>query len=238
MPIPSVDFVYWTFSAAAQSIATFIAFLLTGYALVYAMMENARERDDTLEEIHAALRRTYHRRLTLLAAVTGAAVVLSLVAVYFNRPASPLPGWAIVVVSIVDVGAVVAGLYFVVSIVDPLKYERAAQNAIKQETHAAVGTTPAAAFFDAFLGLERLVRDYLRQRDLYVPSRGAPRMSFSFRQMIDALRANETIDRDTYQELMELNKYRNLVFHGHLDQVDPKMIALARDLARRIEVMP
>jgi hypothetical protein len=237
MPTPSVDFVYWTFSAASQSIAAFIAFLLTGYALVHTMMDSARERDDTLEEIHAALRKTYHRRLTVLATVTGAAVVLSLVAVYFNRPTAPLSGWVVLAVSIVDVGAIVAGLYFVVSIVDPRKYERVAKKAIKEETHAATGTTPSAAFFDAFLHLERLVRDYLRQREFYVPSRGVPRMSFSFRQMIEALRTNEVIDRATYDELMDLNKYRNLVFHGHLDQVDPKMIARARELAARIAIL-
>ena len=179
MPNPSVDFVYWTFSAASQSIAAFIAFLLTGYALVHSMIESARERDDSLEEIHGALRKSYHTRLSLLATLTGAAVVLSLVAVYFNRPTAVLPGWAIVAVSIVDIGAVIGGLYFVVSIIDPRKYERAAKKAIEKESPPLVGTKPSMDFF-AFLHLERLVRDYLQQEDLYVPSRGSPRMSFSF----------------------------------------------------------
>ena len=57
------DNIYWLFSAAAQSISAFVAFLLTGYALVHTLMEAAREKDDTLEEIHAALSKKYHRRL-------------------------------------------------------------------------------------------------------------------------------------------------------------------------------
>lgn len=66
------DHIYWTFSAAAQSIAAFVAFLLTGYALVYTLMDAAREKDDTLEEIHTLLRKKYHAYLTLLTCVTGA----------------------------------------------------------------------------------------------------------------------------------------------------------------------
>lgn len=231
MPPASVDFIYWTYSAAAQSIAAFIAFLLTGYALVHTLMESARERDDTLEEVHAALRTKYHARLRLLAWLTGTAIALSLVVVYFNRPGAPVLGWALLVVALVDLAAVVMGLNFVVGIVDPSKYQRAAKQVIQEEVGPVAETTPSAAFFDAFLHLERLIRDYLRERDLYVPSKGTPRMSFSFRQMLEALRVNEKIDRATYEELLELNKYRNLVFHGHVEQVDATMAARTRDAA-------
>src|SRR5690606_24978207 len=93
----------------------------------------------------------------------------------------------------------------------------------------------ASEFFDAFLHLERLVRDFLRARDLYIPSRGAARMSYSFRQMIEALRQHEIIDRSCFNELLELNRYRNLVFHGHLDQADATMVSRARDAAVRFE---
>jgi uncharacterized protein YutE (UPF0331/DUF86 family) len=42
--------------------------------------------------------------------------------------------------------------------------------------------------------------------------------------MIDALYHNELIPPDLYTELQQLNKYRNLVFHGHVTQVDRAMI--------------
>ena len=63
----NTDYIYWTFSSAAQSISAFIAFLLVGYALVHNLMEAARDRDDTLEDLHMALRLSYHKRLTVLA---------------------------------------------------------------------------------------------------------------------------------------------------------------------------
>lgn len=233
----NTDYIYWTFSAAAQSIAAFVAFLLTGYALVHSLMEAAREKDDSLEEIHSALRLTYHERLTLLAWLTGAAVILSLVVVYLNRSNAAVAGWLLVVVAIVDLAAVVGGLMFVVSIVDPRKYRKAAEKALEQATPEAgvpKQATPAAEFFDVFRHLETLVRDYLRQQDLYVPSRGAPRMSYSFRQMIDALFQNERIDQQLLADLMEINKYRNLVFHGHVENADLAMVHKVRVASRRI----
>lgn len=230
----SVDYIYWAFSAAAQSISAFVAFLLTGYALVHSLMEVARERDDTLEEVHAALRKSYHERLTILAWLTGAAIVLSLVVAYCNRPGAPVATWAQVVVAVIDLAAIAGGLYFVVSIVDPGKYQRAAAKALKQIAEPAATVSPSNDFFEAFLHLERLVREYLRDRELYVPSKGAPRMSFSFRQMIEALRVNEKIDGSFYEELLEINKYRNLVFHGHVTQVDAGMLKRTRDASARV----
>lgn len=233
----SVDYIYWTFSAAAQSISAFVAFLLTGYALVHSLMESARERDDSLEEVHADLRKTYHQRLTTLAWLTGTAIALSLLVVYCNRPGSPVSAWVQLCVAGIDLSAIAGGLYFVVSIVDPGKYQRAAAKALEQAAEPAAVVSPSNEFFEVFLHLERLVRDYLRDRELYVPSRGAPRMSFSFRQMIEALRVNEKIDGSFYEELLEINKYRNLVFHGHVTQVDASMVNRTRDASTRVAML-
>jgi preprotein translocase subunit SecG len=87
------DYIFWTFSAAAQSVSAFVALLLTGYALVLSLMDAVREKDDSLEDIHASLRSHYHRRLTWLAWLTGVAIVLSLVIVYLNRSEHAVSGW-------------------------------------------------------------------------------------------------------------------------------------------------
>ena len=120
------------------------------------------------------------------------------------------------------------------TIVDPKKYERAAKRAIDKEARSISEVSPSSDFFDAFLHLERLVRDYLGRKELYVPIRGAPRMSYSFRQMLEALRMNEKIDNNFYSELLEINKYRNLVFHGHVSQVDAGMVQRVRAAAQTI----
>ncbi len=233
----NTDYIYWTFSSAAQSISAFIALLLAGYALVHNLMEAARERDDTLDEIHTALRLSFHKSLTVLAWLTGCAVILSLVVVYLNRPNAPVSVWVLLFVGALDLLAVIGGVAFVISIVDPRKYQKAAEKALEQAQVVVSGISqaaPASEFFDAFLHLERLIRDYLKDKDLYVPSRGAPRMSYSFRQMIDALLQNELIDRDFLNELLEINKYRNLVFHGHVSSADENMVQRVRAATERL----
>lgn len=219
----SVDYVYWTFSSAAQSISAFVAFLLTGYALVHALMDAAKRGDDSLEEVHAELIRSHYRILTFLAWLTGIAIIFSLAIVYWNRSGEGVSGWFQVLVAIIDVTAIAGGLSFVVSIVHPDRYKKAAEKVLENDEHS-TSTSPSNNFFEAFLHLERLVRNYLKERDLYIPSKGAPRMTYSFRQMLDALYSNEKIGHVLYKELLDINRYRNLVFHGHVAKVDSNMI--------------
>jgi hypothetical protein len=67
----STDYVYWTFTEAAQCVSTFVALLLTGYALVLSQIEAARDRDESLQELHTVLRASCHARLTVLARATA-----------------------------------------------------------------------------------------------------------------------------------------------------------------------
>ncbi|HYF21514.1 MAG TPA: hypothetical protein VEA40_26875, partial [Ramlibacter sp.] len=166
---------------------------------------------------------------------------------YLNRPGAPVARGILVCVALVDLAAIAGGLLFVVFIVDPSKYQRAAAEELRhvkaaaasaEERRAPEPTAPSNDFFTAFLHLERLVRDYLRRNELYVPSRGAPRMSYSFRQMVEALRANERIDAPFYDELLEINKYRNLVFHGHVTVVDQRMVNRVRRASAVVENLP
>lgn len=162
------DNLYWLFSAAAQSISAFVAFLLTGYALVHTLMEGAREKDDSLEEIHVALKKKYHSRLTLLAGVTGLAIVFSLLMVFLNRWSFQGKNFLIGVTTVVDLLAIIGGLAFVVSIVNPARYEKTATRVLeeeKQELQLSGQRTSSWEFFEEFRRLERLIRDYLRQRD-------------------------------------------------------------------------
>src|SRR5437899_9468096 len=81
--------VYWIFSSSAQSVSAFIAFLLAGYAFVHTVMEGVQQRDDSLIEVHHALRRQYYSRVRWLALVTGAAIIASLAMVYLNGVCVP-----------------------------------------------------------------------------------------------------------------------------------------------------
>ncbi|MBU0477047.1 hypothetical protein KKC91_00545 [bacterium] len=232
------DHIYWLFSAAAQSISAFIAFLLTGYALVHTFMENAREKDDTLEEINAVIGQEYHTRLTLLVWITGLAIIFSLTTVFLNRWEFSSKISLMIITTVLDLIAIIGGMAFVVSIVNPSAYEKTATKILKEkkkELNLTDNIITSSKFFEKFLHLERLIREYLRDRKLYVPSRGVQRMSFSFRQMIEALLQNKKIDASFYEELLQINKYRNLVFHGHVKNADQTMVDRVRKVASHFE---
>jgi len=230
--------IYWLFSSSAQAISAFVAFLLTGFALVHTMMDSLQQKDDTLEEIHSKLMRIYYRRIKWLASLTGLAIILSLMMVYLNGISVPYNSFLVVFTSCVNVAAIIGGILFVISIINPDKYKKAALDIIKEEKTALEPTgTPIQEvdFIRQFIQLEILIRDVLRKRDLYIPSRTGPRMSFSVRQMVEALYHNELIDQQLFNELMEVNKYRNLVIHGHKTDVDKGMLDKVNNLITKIK---
>lgn len=226
----STDYIYWTFTAAAQCVSTFVALLLTGYALVLSQIEAARDRDDSLTEIHVALRASYHARLTVLAWMTALAVVLSLLVVWVNRSDHVTPGWLMGAAAFFDIVAIVAGLGFVVTIIDPAKYQKAAERQLdqlvgqQQQSYTETREqAPSAEFFRTFRQLERALREQMRRLDLV--DRGPDeKVAGSVRQMATALLDNGSIDEALHAELLELGRYRNLVFHGHAGVADSGML--------------
>jgi len=231
----NTDYIYWTFTAAAQCVSTFVALLLTGYALVLSQIEAARERDDSLQEIHAALRKSYHARLTGLAWMTAMAVGLSLLVVWINRSNEPTPASMLWLAGAMDAVAMIAGLAFVVAIIDPDKYQKAAERALEARS---AGTeprpgVPATEFFRAYRRLERQLRELRRRPDGDAADTTALRGA-SLSQLADALLQGETISDELHTDLSELARYRNLLFHGDLKLSDAPMVERVRALQARV----
>lgn len=232
----SIDNYYWVFSAAAQSIAALIAFLMAGVALAFSMMDRLADQDDTLYEVIDALKRKQHREMAALAVVTGVAIIASLVAVYINPWKSMARDSVMIFAAVIDLAAITTAIYFVISIVMPSRYSRAAQREYAEATEvitAIPGHEPSSIFFKEFIDLEQDIRAFLQAHDLYLPSRGAPKMSFSFRQMVDALYQNDIIPKEIREKLLTVNKFRNLLFHGHIDQVDEGVIQTLREVNKK-----
>jgi hypothetical protein len=226
MEAPNVDYIYWTFTAAAQSVAAFIGLLLAGYALVHSLMESARERDETLDEIYAALRVRFHRWLTLLATLTCAAVVSSLVVVFTNKWEFPGKYALASLVAVIDLAAIICGAAFVVVTSHPSRYMITAERVLaarKPDLKLSGETVPVGKFFAVMARLERAMRKALQAADVDLEPAGNGRAP-SFRQMADALLQNERIDTELHRELIVITQYRNLVYHGHVKTADKTML--------------
>lgn len=233
----NVDYIYWTFSAAAQSVAAFVGLLLAGYALVHSLMEAARERDETLDEIHAALRMRFHRWLTLLAILTSLAIVLSLVVVFTNKWEFQGKYLAIAIVAAIDIASIACGLWFVVVTTNPSRYTITAEKVLEQrrpELALSGETVPVGKFFAVTARLERAMKKALATADVVIepPAPGRPT---PFRALADALLQNDRIDPEFHRELLVISQYRNLVYHGHVTTADKTMMDRVLAVIKRLD---
>lgn len=231
----NTDYIYWTFTSAASCVSTFVALLLTGYALVLSQIEAARERDESLQELHDALRKIYHARLTGLAWLTAIAVILSLLAVWLNRSGVPAPGAILAIAATLDITAIITGLAFVVSIIDPAKYQKAAERELEQVQAADPSgmVAPVIDYFRAYRKLDRALRDLATRHDIS-PDEAETKRTTSVRKLAEELLHLDLITDDLCAEVQELAKYRNLLVHGDVKDADFGMIERVRGALARI----
>ena len=166
------EFIYWTFSAAAQSISAFVVFLLTGYAVVLSLMESRRARDESLADAHSELR--------------------------LQLPSRPLPPG----------GA------------DGPRHGAQPDGPV----HQSLGLSGQ-------VGARHLDGDPRRQPCALRARRGC------FRELAEALRGAAAIDRAFYADLLDLNRYRNLVFQGQVTNADRVMVERVNAAIQQIEAL-
>lgn len=232
--------IYWLFSSSAQAIATFVAFLLAGYTLVHTMMESLQQRDDTLQEIHAALIRQYYQQIRALAIITGAAVLGSLAMLYLNGLAWPYKSVAVAITAALDIAAIGWGITFVIRIIDPDKYTNAAKQLIAEETQgmdSAGQQEDAEDFFALFERLEAAMRQALERVGAPEPVRDRGRGLSTFREMVMLLYQQNLIDRSAFRDLMGIERYRNLASYGRVRRVDLAIIDQTRAALARMEAL-
>lgn len=229
---------YWLFSSSSQTISAFVAFLVTGFALMLNIMDSQQQKDETLEDIHDKLKIKYYNRICILLVLTGIAIVSSLLMVYINGEILENKSIYFYSTVAINISAIIVAISFVIEIINPKKYAKVAREIIKDEKmedSTKDNKIDHTIFINEFIELEKSIREKLKMLDLYVPSSDSTKMAYSFRQMINSLMINGLIQKDAYDNLLIVNKYRNLVFHGHQDKVDGGMLNKLRDASATIK---
>ena len=98
---------YWLFSAAAQSIAALVAFLMAGVALAFSMMDRLVDQDDSLYEVVQSLKKSQHQKLAALMVGTGVALISSLAAVYANPWQSSFRDSIMIFAALIDIAVII-----------------------------------------------------------------------------------------------------------------------------------
>jgi hypothetical protein len=230
------DSYYWLFSTTSQTIASFIAFLLTGFALVLNMMDTLQQKDESLTEIHEQLKVTYYRRMLILSVISGLAILFSIAMLYVNGVEMENKPFLFVFSFALSVLSISLAIYFVIAIINPNRYKYAAEDILKEEkTKFSITGSEVnqVNFMNAYLDLERKVRKLLKVKNILSEEKEI----HSFRQLVTAMYENEMITNEVLYELLQINKYRNLVVHGHLDQVDEGMVDRVKKMQTELEMI-
>lgn len=220
------DQIYWFFSSSSQSIAAFIALLLTGYAFVVNVMDNLEARDETLAEVHTSLKISYYRQLKLLALVGGFTVIASLTIIFVNFYLNWVRSVLLIPTAISIVLTLVLGVRFIIEIVDPQKYSKKATFLLEEEeksipkegTEVSIGE-----FMDSFISLERLIREICEEfasKPALYPTYYKQAIPRSLVEIVTNWYRSELMHKEEFDILKEIIKTRNLVVHGERTEID------------------
>jgi len=227
---------YWLFTASAQTVAAFVAFLLAGFALSLGMLDGAAQRDETLVEVTDALKRQYHGSIRFLSYLTGLAIVTNLAIVMIQGYAVPYH-WSLPAVGMaLNVVAIGLAIHFTVGLVDPDRVQKAARRllAARPAPPAPVPTTNVADFLAAFIPVERKLRDVAYAAEM-LADRSEEQRFVSFSRLVQLLAARRLITPGVAERLSALARYRNLVVHGHVESVEQEMVDEAKKVFAMLE---
>jgi hypothetical protein len=220
----NTEYLYWLFSASSQSIATFFAFLLAGYTLFVTSIDSLKEKDETLSDIVDEEKRIIYKKIKVLSIVVGFSLVLNLFMIYGNGIDLVFKTDLILITFTSTVLAIILGIWIVTIVINPKKNKIIAEKLLyKDKKFNQKGSKRnEQEFFSNFIELEKSLREYIISRNIIVKSR-QPQYP-SFKDIITHFYFTKKIDGNKFEELLELNKYRNLLFHGHISEASETMV--------------
>jgi hypothetical protein len=160
--------------------------------------------------------------------------------IYLNGLQLAWIGWPALAVFIINVGVIGAGIWFVTRMIDPGRYGKTAVALLTEEEKRVAPTgvrATRADFFDAFVELEKDIREFIRRKKLTGVATERQKADFYFRQMVEILRRGSIISDDLYERLLAINRSRNLIFHGHLEDVDEAFVKRVKDIHTEIKLL-
>ncbi len=231
MPIPNSETAFWLYSTSAQTVATFVAFIIAGYAIYNSMLNDMETRDESLIEIIKSERNSIFGFLKDLAIMTVISITLNLYVILMNGTLD----WYMSIASysaILSTFIVICiGSWIVIYMIDPKRKEKIARKMVdKNESFDQEGQlTEEQFFFSIFIRIERkfgVLANRLIESDILNTNNNS--RTISFRNLIGNFYNNGVIDKRDYIRLIDIYKYKNLLFHGKIEKASVKMVGEAK----------
>jgi uncharacterized protein YutE (UPF0331/DUF86 family) len=169
---------------------------------------------------------------------TGAAIISSLLSVYLNGKNIWFINYVYIISSILDFISILGGILFMIYIINPDKYKNLAKKLYIEEKKIISEEgkeVDGIEFLQKFIQLEKLIREIVEGKDIYVDKQFLRREILALRSMIEILWRNEIINRELHDKLLEVNKFRNLVVHGKIDRVDRGLVQYLDDILEALQ---
>lgn len=113
----------------------------------------------------------------------------------------------------------ILAILFVLKILDPDKYEKAAKKIDYENRGSIKNFGNFDDFMKNWIELEFVIKDLIKHYEIQTRTR--ENGVYTLKDMINGLLEGNFITYDIYRKIDEINKYRNLVVHGNL-QIDQK----------------
>ena len=217
-----MDNYYWLFSALAQTTAVFVGLIYAGVTFLYGRMDGIVRADPTLDEIYGVIRQEILERLKRLLTVTLVAIALCLTILAFNETDW---GTARIVVSACTCAfcftVMVLSAAFALKVVDPEQVKRTARALLAAEKgDSTAERTPTGLFLRHYDRLAELLKELAR--DEHILARDSAQTPRTMKGMVERLADLSAVERSLAEEMLHLDRVRNLAVHGRLESVEKR----------------
>lgn len=227
---------YWLFSSSAQSIATFVAFLLAGYTLFHSIMNDVLAKDDTLDEIILEEKKSIFSKLRILLILTCVSIVLNLSMIFANNQDLIVKRELIAFTGLSTISTVIFGIAVVIYMIDPKRNIKIAKELIRKNiNYGQLGKlTTDQIFFSKYIAFEKMIKDFCERKQIELPHRSGP--SPTFRETIMGLYYRKIFDKEFLDRIIKVSKYRNLLFHGEIQQASEQMVKEIDEVNEQLKI--
>jgi uncharacterized protein YutE (UPF0331/DUF86 family) len=225
--------VFYIFSTAAQTIAALVGFVLAAYTFNHQLVSSQKdEQDEARNQVIESIIQKNYRQIVILSIMTGITLILDLFVLELNGvPTTNLKEISYIIVGSLNVVLIIFAVIIALFTIKPIDTTKEAQKlfkAVGEEIKESLDnkkghlkhpedTMSSTDFIQKFIEMEKSVREYLIDNDLYNDKR------LSMGKMITILYEQRGINHELFHILNELSRYRNLVVHGHVTEIDKDM---------------
>lgn len=228
--------ILYLFSTSAQVIAGLFGLSMTGYIFLKDTLDRALKEDETLIDIIPTLKSNYYQTIITMSIGAVVSILLCIFCISDIKVYGYINNWILNVSLIIVIHEVTLIICFACSIIEPDKIEKISKklkNKIESRAENII-QGDFKQFMKDFNEIELFLREYLelpnhKANDKYRYNR------ISNAKIAELLYKNELINKELFEDLLSVIKYRNYVVHSTEVTVEQIMCDKVKNVKARLK---